>query len=117
MSSLQFRDFVFRHNPEKISVSDSKNIVSHFCPGKAEIMQDMGKKARVVVCSGSFFGDNFSAAMSQLLDFREKSGDVGMLYVPGVAPFAARLVELAFDARGDGRIIPYTMRFLEATSL
>lgn len=117
MFSMQFRDFMFKTNPEKISVSDSKNVVSHFCPGKAEITQDMGKKARVVVLSGSFWGDSFSEAMSQLLDFRAKSGDVGMLFLPGLPPFPARLTELAFDARGDGRIIPYTMRFLEAVTL
>lgn len=117
MFSMQFRDFIFKTNPEKISVSDSKNVVSHFCPGKAEITQDMGKKARVVVLSGSFWGDSFSEAMSQLLDFRSKSGDVGMLFLPGIPPFPARLTELAFDAHGDGRIIPYTMRFLEAITL
>lgn len=115
--SLQFRDFIFKHNPEKISISDCKNVVTHFCPGKAEITQDMGKKARVVTLSGSFLGDSFSGAMGQLLDFRAKSGDVGMLFLPGLPPFPARLTELAFDACGDGRIIPYTMQFLEAVTL
>lgn len=117
MVSLQFRDFIFKNNPEKISVSDSENVVSHFCPGKAEITQDMGRKARTVILSGSFWGGSFSEAMSQLLEFRAKSGDVGMLFLPGLPPFPARLVELAFNASGDGRIIPYTMRFLEAMTL
>lgn len=97
-------------------MSDSRNIVSHFCPGKAEISQDLGKNARAVTCSGSFWGYSFSEAMNQLLEFRKRSDGVGMLYLPGVAPFPARLCELAFDAQGDGRIIPYTMRFLEETA-
>lgn len=117
MNTLQFRDFIFRYNPEKITVSDSVNVVSHFCPGKAEITQDMGKNARVVTLNGSFWGDSFSDAISQLLDFRAKSGGIGMLFLPGVPPFPARLTELAFDAQGDGRIIPYTMRFLEAIAI
>lgn len=117
ITSLQFKDFIFKNNPEKISVSDSKNVASHFCPGKAEITQDMGSKARSVTLSGSFWGGSFSEAMSQLIDFRARSGGVGMLFLPGLPPFPARLTELAFDAQGDGRIIPYTMRFLEAVTL
>lgn len=117
MDTMQFRDFIFKNNPQKISVSDSSNLVSHFCPGKAEITQDLGKKARVVTCSGSFWGDSFSEAVNQLLDFRQRSGGVGMLFLPGIPPFPARLSELSFDAQGDGRIIPYTMRFLEAVDI
>ncbi len=37
-----------------------------------------------------------------------------MLYLPGVEPFSARLSDIAFDLTGDGRVVPYTMRFMEA---
>lgn len=113
-NTMQFRGYVFTTNPEKISVGETRNVARHFCPGKAEISQDMGKKARVVTCTGSFWGESFSDAMRELLKFREQGDGVGMLYLPGMPPFAARLVELAFDAQGDGRIIPYSMRFIEA---
>lgn len=121
VNTMQFRGFVFSTNPEKISVNEEWNVVRHFCPGKAEISQDLGKKARVVTCSGSFWGASFSETMRELSRFREESGgslsggNVGMLYIPGMPPFTARLTELAFDAQGDGRIIPYTMKFIEAT--
>lgn len=118
MTTMQFKDFIFRHNPERISVGDSRRIVSHFCPGAAEITQNLGQNARAVTCAGCFFGDNFSEALAQLLEFRQKSdGETGMLYLPGLPPFPAKLVELAFEATGDGRVIPYTMRFLEAVEL
>lgn len=126
VNTMQFRGYVFPTNPEKISVGETRNIVRHFCSGNTEISQDLGKKARIVTCSGSFWGDSFSDAMRELLRFREQSegnpcggsnpsvGGVGMLYIPGMPPFPARLAELAFDAQGDGRIIPYTMKFIEA---
>lgn len=117
LTALQFRDFIFKTNPEKISVSHAKNVVSHFCPGKSEITQDMGERARVAVLSGSFWGESFAEAMRQLNDFRAKSGEAGMLFLPGFPPFAARLTDFAFDAIGDGRIIPYTMRFVEVMTL
>lgn len=67
----------------------------------------------MVTCSGSFWGPSFSEAIKELIEFRQRGDSVGMLYLPGIAPFPARLRELAFDAEGDGRIIPYTMSFIE----
>lgn len=113
-NTMQFRGYIFSTNPEKISVSETRNVARHICPGYAEISQDLGKKARVVTCTGSFWGESFSDAMRELLKFREQGGGVGMLYLPGMAPFPARLAEIAYDAQGDGRIIPYSMRFIEA---
>jgi hypothetical protein len=110
---MQFRDYIFRHNPAKITVSDSKAVATHLCPGGAEIAQELGERARQVTCSGSFFGANLGEAMGQLLEFRQKATGEGMLYLPGLPPFPARLLELAFDAEGDGRIILYTMKFIE----
>ncbi len=116
MSNTQFRDYIFRHNPAKIAVSDPRAVVSHFCPGGAEVTQELGLRPRTVVCSGSFFGDSLSEAMGQLIEFRQKSSGAGMLYLPGLPPFSARLLELAFDAEGDGRIILYTMKFIEVAN-
>jgi hypothetical protein len=110
---MQFRDYIFRHNPAKITVSDTKAVVTHLCPGGAEIAQELGQQARAVTCSGSFFGAGLGEAMGQLIEFRQKAVGEGMLYLPGLPPFPARLVALAFDAEGDGRIILYTMKFIE----
>jgi hypothetical protein len=110
---MQFRDYIFRHNPAKITVSSPKAVVTHLCPGGAEIAQELGERARVVTCSGSFFGASMGEAMGQLLEFRQRSAGEGMLYLPGLPPFPARLLELVFDAEGDGRIILYTMKFIE----
>jgi hypothetical protein len=115
MDTVQFRDFIFRHNPHNIQMSAPQATASHFCHGVGEIVQGMGEKARIVKCSGSFFGDTYTQAMAQLLEFRAKTakGEAGMLFLPGIPPFMARLREFVFDAVGDGRIIAYTMEFVE----
>ena len=115
METVQFRDFIFRHNPHHIQIAAPQALASHFCPGHGEVVQGMGEKARSVRCAGTFFGDTYTQAMAQLLDFREKTspGQAGMLFLPGIPPFMARLRSFSFDARGDGRIIEYTMEFLE----
>jgi hypothetical protein len=39
-----------------------------------------------------------------------------MLYLPGIPPFYAYLADLSVDAEGDGRVILYAMKFVEADS-
>ena len=116
VETMQFRDFIFPHNPRSITVSQGEELAAHFCPGRGDVVQYLGPRARTVRCQGSFFGDSFTQAAAQLRAFRRKAGDGerGMLLVPGMAPFLAHLKELAFDATGDGKIIPYTMVFVEA---
>ena len=115
-SVMQFRDFVFRNNPHTITISDAANLAVHFCPGRGEIVQNMGPHARRVECKGCFFGDTMREAMAQLVQFRQKTQDAqaGMLFVPGLEPFLAQLRELVFEEQGDGRIIGYNMVFVEA---
>lgn len=119
VETMQYRDFLFRHNPQCITVYQPSQVASHFCPGWGDMTQQLGGKARTVRCQGSFFGGNFPEAMSQLQEFRGKTGDGerGMLLIPGLSPFMAYLKELVFDAQGDGRIIPYTMVFVEARAV
>ena len=115
---MQYGGFVFRHNPETISVSDKNRVVTHLCPGLGDRSQNLGTLAREVVCSGCFWGDSIIDAMSQLISFRKAAADskAAILFLPGLAPMRASLKELAFDCRGDGRLIAYTMRFVEDVS-
>lgn len=112
---MQFGNYIFRHNPEVISVAGGNRTVTHFRPGAGEICRNLGERASEVTCSGSFFGGDLPDAMGQLLAFRKTAADSpsATLFVPGLPPMRAVLRELAFDCRGDGRLIPYTMRFVE----
>lgn len=110
METMQFRDFVFPHNPQSITVSERTQTVTLFCPGKGEIQQRLGGGCRVVRCAGSF-----EEAVRQVEAFRRSTGEAaaGMLLIPGMQPFWAHIKELVFEASGDGRVIPYTMLFVE----
>lgn len=116
--TMQFRDYLFPHNPQSITVTQGAGAVVLFCPGKGEIVQNLGGKARVVRCAGSFFGESFGEAAAQLEAFRRgaERDAPGTLFLPGVEPFQAHLRELVFETSGDGRILPYTMLFVEACS-
>lgn len=113
-SVTQFRDYLFRTNPQSITVGYTSGLVSHFCPGQGDVVQDLGEKVRSIVCRGCFWGETYQQAMAELEEFRRKAeGDeAGLLFLPGMEPFPARLRELLFEVTGDGKIIPYTMTFL-----
>lgn len=114
--TMQFRDYIFPHNPQSITVTRAAETAVHFCPGKGEVAQRLGASVRAVRCNGSFFGDSFEQAAAQLREFRSKAEreEPGTLFLPGSEPFAAHLRELTYEATGDGRIIPYSMLFVEA---
>jgi len=93
VETMQFRDFLFAHNPEEITVWQPREVAGHFCPGKGEITQSLGPRARTVRCKGCFFGGTFAQAAAQLAEFRRRAAESeqGMLLVPGIPPFLAHL--------------------------
>jgi len=119
MVTMQFRDFTFPHNPQSITIRAGNRVVVHLCPGHREITQNLGTESRVVTCKGSFFGASYPEAASQLERFKTAAGagQAGLLFIPGLAPIFAHLQQLAVEASGDGRILPYTMAFVEDRAL
>lgn len=117
METMQFRDYFFRHNPAAITVTSGTRLTEDFCPGKGSLVRSLGKKARTIVCKGSFVGATAALAMEQAAEFRRKTANeqTGMLFLPGMEPMAAQLREIVLEAAGDGRVLPYTITFLEAT--
>ena len=115
MPIMQFRDFVFPHNPRSITIRAGNRIVAHLCPGSREITQNLGQESRIVTCRGAFFGASYTQAASQLERFRASAaiGQAGLLFIPGLPPMLAHLREFVVEATDDGRILPYTMIFAE----
>lgn len=114
--TMQYHDFLFPHNPQSITISSSVNTVALFCPGQGELVQQLGPKCRTVRCTGSFWGTSFESACADLAAFRQTCAQIeaGLLFIPGLAAFPAYLREFRCEASGDGRILPYTMLFVEA---
>ena len=116
MQKMQFRDFIFPHNPATILVERLGRHASFFCPGHGEIVQTLGAGRRQVRCTGDFVCASAGESVALTASFEEQCADgkPGVLLLPGRAPMIAVLAEHSFQARGDGRVTPYFMRFLEA---
>ena len=115
MNHMQFRDYIFDHNPGSITLRERERTVTHVRPGTGDASQYLGTQGRTVTCKGAFFGTSYGEAASSLQRFRAAAcgGATGLLFLPGMEPFPGRLNDFAFEAQGDGCIIPYTMVFDE----
>jgi len=116
MNNMQFRDFIFPHNPAVIAVEKLGRHATFFCPGHGEVVQTLSGGRRQVRCTGDFVCASAGESAALIASFEEKAanGQRGVLVLPGIPPMMAALSEHTFHARGDGRVTPYVMRFMEA---
>ena len=116
MQRMQFRDFIFEHNPGVILLERQGRQAVFFCPGHGEVVQTLSQGRRQVRCTGDFVCPSASEAAALMAQFEQKcaDGQPGILSLPGMDNMLAVLAEHSFTARGDGRTVPYTMRFIEA---
>ena len=116
MQTMQFRDFLFPHNPAAITVERLGRQAAFFCPGHGEVVQTLSEGRRQVRCQGDFVCSSAGETAALIASFEQKAADgkPGVLVLPGMAPMIAVLAEHSFQARGDGRAAPYTMRFVQA---
>jgi len=112
---MQFKDFFFPHNPASIVVERRGRHAVFFCPGFGEVVQPLCGGNRQVRCIGDFVCASAEHTAALIAEFESKvAGHTpGVLVLPGMEPMVCLLAEHNFHARGDGRVRPYTMRFVE----
>lgn len=77
----------------------------------------MGSKLRRVTCQGSFFGTSPQEVRKQLDSFQSATSTAAnLLILPGYPPFVATLESVSIRCESDGKILPYTMIFVEEES-
>ena len=116
MQKMQFKDFFFPHNPASITIERLGRQAVFLCPGYGEIVQPLFEGRRQVRCAGDFVCVSAAESAALIAEFEAKVAEhtPGVLVLPGMEPLVCLLAEYAFQARGDGRVTPYTMRFVEA---
>ena len=116
MDRVQFGEFVFPHNPASIVVERVGRRAVFFCPGHGEVVQPLHEGSRQVRLGGDFVCATAAGSAALIAEFERRAVGTtpGVLLLPGMEPIICLLAEHTFQARGDGRVIPYTMRFIEA---
>lgn len=116
METMQFKNFIFPHNPASITVERPGRHAVFFRPGHGEVVQALGPGVKQVRCTGSFLTPTPAQTAALVAEFEEKTADStpGILLLPGLGGMEAVLTKLRWEAVGEGREVPYTMRFLQA---
>lgn len=115
MSTLQFGDYLFPHNPARIDIANALDSVSHLMPYYGTATQVLGVSPRLVRVEGSFFGTSAPQALGQYntLEALFAQKKRALLFIPYQKPFYAIFSRLSMNAGGDGKIISYLAEFLE----
>lgn len=118
MTRLQFQQFVFEHNPRKIELSFAQHMAMHTVPAYGAVAQSLGPKCRIVRCEGEVFADMPDGASKKLAAISAicVGGTPGQLYLPTGERFEAVVSRFAYIAQGDGRVISYSIEFIERAS-
>ncbi|MEM1484358.1 hypothetical protein V6615_05695 [Oscillospiraceae bacterium PP1C4] len=117
MTALQFGTFLFEHNPRKIELSFSNNVAGHILPARGTVSQNIGPRCRVVRCEGEVFASSADGAAAKLSAIGAVCTSKGeILYLPTGERFQAIVSRFGYSAQGDGRVISYTIEFIEQDS-
>ena len=115
MSRMQYGEFVFPHNPRRIELSYTGTLAPQVFPGCGAAGQELGPRCRVARCEGEVFAPTPEGAAAKLAEISAActGGGFALLYLPAGGSFEAAVSRFAYTAQGDGRVLTYTLEFVE----
>lgn len=118
MTKLQYGTFTFENNPRRIELSGSNAIAAHTLPFHGTVSQNLGPRGRAARCSGEVFAQDAASALEKLAALRAACSGVGaaQLTLPTGDTFLAFVSRFAYTAQGDGRVLAYTIDFVEQSA-
>ena len=111
--TMQFKKYRWPMNPSEITVSYDRNLREKVVPLKGSLLQDMGRKKRIVTGKGCFLGEDSLKQFRRLAQVFEEGG-AGTLSMPGFPPFLAVFSSLKLNALGRPEETHYSFSFTEA---
>lgn len=115
VSCMQFKDFIWTKNPEKLSVSVTRDIKELEIPFYGAVMQDYGAKKRIISGEGEFSGARCMHTYKALSALFEHGGS-GMLKLPDLPDLVAKPVSLSYEATTRPDVLRYKFLFWEDLS-
>lgn len=116
LNIMEYKDYVWPHNPYKINITTTKNIKEIVVPFSGNIFQDYGREKRIVKGIGEFFGANFKEQFNLLFNVF-KENETGYLRLPNTRPFLAIFKSLETLEQALPDVISYSFEFWEDLNL
>ena len=109
---MQFGEFVFPFNPNKIQVLSNNNILNNICAVGLSHTRVNGRKPTLISCYGEFVGEHAATYYQNLLSL-SSNGYTGVLSLPYHQPFYAVISNLKFTGQARENSINYYVEFIE----
>lgn len=115
LNIMKYKNYTWPNNPSTIDISVKRDLKDISMPFNLSVIQDLGRKKRIVSGQGQFFGEN---CMEQFEDLFKvlKQGGTGYLCLPGMVPFLAVFSELQLIGEAMPNVINYKFEFWEDLS-
>ena len=108
---MRFRNFCWPQAPETLKITHGRRIAEQKPAYHTGILQDLGEETVTVSGEGVFRGDGAEAHFSALKKLC--TDEAGVLKMPGLPPFMARLIKLERIGQITPQKIGYRFLFLE----
>lgn len=116
LSPMQYKGFVWPHNPRTYSITYHRAVAVHKVPFGRYAMQDVGMSYRVMQGEGEFFGEDAYDTFRALASVFYENGP-GTLLHPVWQSAQAYFVDLALAQEPRKDYVRYTFTFWETLSL
>lgn len=112
MRTMQYKEFLWPHNPAQIEVNAVRDIKQIPLPYWGNALQDFGGKPRVITGQGECFGEGYLRQYEALRALFE-AGGAGVLLIPGMAPLYALFARLTVREAAEPEVLRYSFEFVE----
>lgn len=112
LQRMQFRDFVWPKNPETLKVVTARELKTLNVPFELPLLQDFGRKKRVITGQGEFVGTQYMEWYGKL-ETLFAAGESGVLILPQGEPVVAKPVQLTYEAARREELVRYQFTFWE----
>lgn len=112
LTSMQYKDYIWPHNPRTYTISYKRQIVSHKVPFGHYAMQDLGLGHRVMKGEGEFFGEDAYEEFKKLASVFYQGGS-GRLLHPVWQTAQAYFVDLSLTQEPQKDYVRYRFTFWE----
>ncbi|MFI3312424.1 MAG: LysM peptidoglycan-binding domain-containing protein [Eubacteriales bacterium] len=112
LPSMRFKTFIFPHNPRTYQIEFGRDVVEHKVPNGTYVLQNLGRKGRILRGSGEFYGDDAYDTFKELatLFYSEEAGE---LYHPIWQTSRAYFIELTLNQEPREDYVSYSFAFQE----
>lgn len=109
---MSYKNYTWPHNPAEISVEETKNLKEFNIPFFNNVLQNYGRKKRIVKGKGEFFGEDCIEQFQKLRELYAQEG-IGYLKLPNMTPFLAVFYALEMLGSSSSNTVEYAFEFWE----